>query len=121
MVPFTGFDGATFTNAPNTGVIFVSLKPFEQRVPLALGAARIRADVRQQLAPLTDAFTFVLEPPSVPGIGTGGGLKGYVQDRAGRGLAALEQATWIVAGRRRNARLQPSLYVIQHAYAAGLR
>jgi len=34
----------------------------------------------------------------VPGIGTGGGLKLYVQDRAGHGLPALEQATWIVAG-----------------------
>ena len=28
-VAFTGFDGATFTNAPNAGVIFVPLKPFE--------------------------------------------------------------------------------------------
>ncbi|MDB5402810.1 MAG: bepG [Rhodopila sp.] len=97
-VAFTGFDGATFTNAPNTGVIFVPLKPFEQRVPLGLTAARIRADLQQQLAPLSEAFTFVLEPPSVPGIGTGGGLKLYVQDRAGRGLPALETATWIVAG-----------------------
>ncbi|MEA2728131.1 MAG: hypothetical protein QOF70_2606 [Acetobacteraceae bacterium] len=97
-VAFTGFDGATFTNAPNTGVIFVPLKPFEQRVPLGLSAARIRADLQQQLAPLSEAFTFVLEPPSVPGIGTGGGLKLYVQDRAGRGLPALEAATWIVAG-----------------------
>jgi hydrophobic/amphiphilic exporter-1 (mainly G- bacteria), HAE1 family len=97
-VAFTGFDGATFTNAPNTGVIFVSLKPFEQRVPVGLTAPRIRADVQQHLLPLGDAFTFVLEPPSVPGIGTGGGLKLYVQDRAGRGLAALEAATWIVAG-----------------------
>src|SRR6185295_12954803 len=91
-------DGATFTNAPNTGVIFVPLKPFEERVAARLGAPRIRADLQQQLAPLTEAFTFVLEPPSVPGIGTGGGLKLYVQDRAGRGLSALETATWIVAG-----------------------
>ncbi|HEY8215308.1 MAG TPA: efflux RND transporter permease subunit, partial [Methylocystis sp.] len=47
---------------------------------------------------LTDAFAFVLAPASVPGIGTGGGLKGYVQDRAGRGLPALEGATWTLAG-----------------------
>ena len=47
---------------------------------------------------LREAFAFVLEPPSVPGIGTGGGLKGYVQDRAGRGLPALEGAAWAVAG-----------------------
>ena len=97
-VAFTGFDGGTFTNAPNAGVIFVPLKPFEERVPLGLTAPRILADLRQQLAQLDDAFVFVLEPPSVPGIGTGGGLKLYVQDRAGHGLPALEQATWIVAG-----------------------
>jgi multidrug efflux pump subunit AcrB len=47
---------------------------------------------------LKEAFAFVIEPPSVPGIGTGGGLKGYVQDRAGRGYAALEGAAWTVAG-----------------------
>ncbi len=47
---------------------------------------------------LSEAFVFVIEPPSVPGIGTGGGLKGYVQDRAGRGLPALEGATWTIAG-----------------------
>jgi hydrophobe/amphiphile efflux-1 (HAE1) family protein len=97
-VAFVGFDGATFTNAPNAGVIFVPLKPFEERVPLGLTAPRILADLRQQLAHLDDAFVFVLEPPSVPGIGTGGGLKLYVQDRAGRGLPALEQATWGIAG-----------------------
>jgi hydrophobe/amphiphile efflux-1 (HAE1) family protein len=97
-VAFTGFDGATFTNAPNAGVIFVPLQPFEQRVPAGLSAAKISADLRQQLAQLDDAFVFVLEPPSVPGIGTGGGLKLYVQDRSGNGLPALEQATWIVAG-----------------------
>ncbi|HET6234400.1 MAG TPA: multidrug efflux RND transporter permease subunit [Acetobacteraceae bacterium] len=97
-VAFTGFDGATFTNAPNAGVIFVALKPFEQRVPLGLSSARILADVRQHLAVIDDAFAFVLEPPSVPGIGTGGGLKLYVQDRAGVGLPALEQAAWIIAG-----------------------
>jgi hydrophobe/amphiphile efflux-1 (HAE1) family protein len=97
-VAFVGFDGATFTNAPNAGVIFVPLKPFEERVPLGLTAPRILADLRQQLSHLDDAFVFVLEPPSVPGIGTGGGLKLYVQDRAGRGLPALEQATWSIAG-----------------------
>ena len=96
--PFVGFDGATFTNQTNTGVIFIVLKPFKERVKEGLTAAKILADVREQLAVLGDAFVFVLEPPSVPGIGTGGGLKGYVQDRSGRGLPALENATWDVVG-----------------------
>ncbi|WP_395696888.1 efflux RND transporter permease subunit [Methylocella sp.] len=97
-VVFAGFDGATFTNATNTGVIFLSLKPFDERVKAGLTSAKILADVRRELSVITEAFAFVLEPPSVPGIGTGGGLKGYVQDRAGRGLPALEGATWGLVG-----------------------
>jgi len=95
-VAFVGFDGATFTNAPNTGVIFVTLKPFNERRGLSKDA--ILADLRGRMFGLREAFVFVLEPPAVPGIGTGGGLKGYVQDRASRGLTALEGATWALAG-----------------------
>ena len=97
-VAFVGFDGATFTNAPNTGVIFVRLAPFEDRIKSGLSKDAILADLRQQMAQLKEAFVFVLEPPSVPGIGTGGGLKGYVQDKGGRGLPALEGAAWAMAG-----------------------
>ncbi|MDZ4841714.1 MAG: multidrug efflux RND transporter permease subunit [Hyphomicrobium aestuarii] len=97
-VTFAGFDGATFTNAPNTGVIFVRLEDFKDREKKGLTKDGILGDLRMQMGGLKEAFAFVLEPPSVPGIGTGGGLKGYVQDRAGRGLPALEGATWAVAG-----------------------
>ena len=65
---------------------------------------------------LREAFVFVLEPPSVPGIGTGGGLKGYVQDRAARGLPALEGATWALAGAAgQTPGLDPGLHAVQHA------
>jgi HAE1 family hydrophobic/amphiphilic exporter-1 len=47
---------------------------------------------------LREAFVLVIPPPSVPGIGTGGGFKMYVQDRAGRGSRAIEQATGAVLG-----------------------
>ena len=47
---------------------------------------------------LREAFVLVIPPPSVPGIGTGGGFKLYVQDRAGRGPRALEQAVNGVTG-----------------------
>ncbi|HXA25692.1 MAG TPA: efflux RND transporter permease subunit, partial [Acetobacteraceae bacterium] len=97
-VAFAGFDGGTFTNAPNAGVIFIPFRPFAERVAKGLSSARIATEVREQLAQLDDAFSFVLEPPSVPGIGTGGGLKLYVQDRTGNGLPALERATWDIAG-----------------------
>jgi multidrug efflux pump subunit AcrB len=70
---FVGFDGATFTNAPNTGAIFFTLKSFEERARRGFPAARIVAELRRQLSRFKDAFVIVLEPPSVPGIGTGGG------------------------------------------------
>ncbi|WP_294536161.1 multidrug efflux RND transporter permease subunit [uncultured Rhodoblastus sp.] len=97
-VPFAGFDGATFTNAPNSGVIFVPLKPFDERVKSGYSAERVQGELYQKLAALSEAFVFVLQPPSVPGIGTGGGIKGYVQDQAQNGAAALENAAWTIAG-----------------------
>ncbi len=45
-VTFAGFDGATFTNAPNSGVIFVTLKPFEERVKEKLATQVILNDLR---------------------------------------------------------------------------
>jgi multidrug efflux pump subunit AcrB len=47
---------------------------------------------------LREAFILILPPPSVPGIGTGGGFKMYVQDRADRGPRALEQAVSAITG-----------------------
>ncbi len=97
-VGFAGFDGATFTNAPNSGVIFVTLEEFEDRLEKGLTADMILAELRARMFDIREANIFVLPPPSVPGIGTGGGFKLYVQDRSGRGSAALEQAAWSIAG-----------------------
>ncbi|MEQ1672231.1 MAG: efflux RND transporter permease subunit, partial [Hyphomicrobium sp.] len=97
-VQFVGLDGATFTNAPNAGVIFLRVKTFEERAALGLTKDSILKDVRAEMAKLGDAFAIVIEPPSVPGIGTGGGIKGFVQDKAGRGLQPLEAATFAAVG-----------------------
>jgi HAE1 family hydrophobic/amphiphilic exporter-1 len=93
---FAGFDGATFTTAPNAAVIFATLQPAAERPGVT--ADDILGDLRQQMFSLQQAAIFVLPPPPVPGIGTGGGFKLYVQDRAGRGPRALEQAAWVLAG-----------------------
>ena len=97
-MPFAGFDGATFTNAPNAGVIFVTLKPFDERVKAGLATATSSMTCAARCRSLREAFVLVIPPPSVPGIGTGGGFKLYVQDRAGRGPRALEQAVGSIIG-----------------------
>lgn len=90
---FAGFDGATFTNAPNSGAIFVTLDPFEERVEKGLSTDKILADLRRALGGMQEAVALVISPPPVRGIGTGGGFKLYVEDRRGRGPEALEEAT----------------------------
>ncbi len=97
-VGFAGFDGATRSNAPNTGVIFVRLDPFEDRLLAGITKDEILQDLRAEMFKLREAFILVIEPPAVPGIGTSGGLKGFVQDRAGRGLPALEATTQAISG-----------------------
>src|SRR5262249_57271882 len=72
-VTFAGFDGATFTNAPNSGVIFVTLKPFEERVKAKLSTAGILNDLRSQMQALRGALVLVIPPPSVTVICTGRG------------------------------------------------
>ena len=65
-VAFVGFDGATFTNAPNTGVIFVNLAPFEERVASGLTKDRILNDLRQQMSKLKEALYSSSSRPPFP-------------------------------------------------------
>jgi hydrophobe/amphiphile efflux-1 (HAE1) family protein len=92
-VPFAGFDGATFTNAPNAGAVFTPLAPFPERVAKGLSADRILANLRARLAGIQEAFIIVIPPPPVQGIGNSGGFKMMIQDKRGRGLDALDAAT----------------------------
>jgi hydrophobe/amphiphile efflux-1 (HAE1) family protein len=93
VVPFAGFDGATFTNASNAGAIFSALAPFKERHAQGLSAPHIIADLNQRLGVIQEAFIITIPPPPVRGIGNSGGFKMMVQDKRGRGLPALEAAT----------------------------
>ena len=88
-----GFSGATFTNAPNSGAIFLVLDPFEKRAHHPEQSARaIQAELNRRMSKVQDAFVIAALPPPVRGIGTAGGFRMVIEDRAGRGSAALQQA-----------------------------
>ena len=89
-VAFAGFDGATFTNAPNAAAMFVALKPHSERAH----ADVILGDLNRSLSSITAGSLFVIAPPPVRGIGTGGGWKMMIEDRGGAGLQALEGVTF---------------------------
>jgi hydrophobe/amphiphile efflux-1 (HAE1) family protein len=99
-VNIVGFSGATFTNAPNAGAIFLTLDPWEKRArDPAQSAAGITAALLKKFAPVQEALVLVVQPPPVAGIGNAGGFRMMVEDRAGRGPQALQQAAAALAAR----------------------
>jgi HAE1 family hydrophobic/amphiphilic exporter-1 len=84
---FAGLNGATFTNAPNAGTMFMDLLPKGERG----SADDIIKDLSGRLAQITAGNVFVIAPPPVRGIGTGGGYKMIIEDRSAAGYDALEK------------------------------
>jgi multidrug efflux pump subunit AcrB len=98
-VNIVGFSGATFTNAPNAGAVFVTLDDFEKRAKdPQQSAAAIQGQLFQRLSAIHDGLIFVAAPPPVSGIGNAGGFRMMVEDRAGRGSQALQGATYAMMG-----------------------
>jgi multidrug efflux pump len=76
----------------NAAVLFVSMKPFDQRKDASLLTFAALPRINRQLAGLTEGFAFAVNPPSIPGLGTTGGFEFYVQNRGAGGVRATEQA-----------------------------
>ncbi|MEI9947855.1 MAG: efflux RND transporter permease subunit [Pseudomonadota bacterium] len=92
-IGFPGLSIAGFNNAPNAGIVFVGLKPFEERTTKNLYGPAIAATLNQKFSQIQDAFVAVFPPPPVQGLGTIGGFKLYVEDRGDLGLDALYEST----------------------------
>jgi hydrophobe/amphiphile efflux-1 (HAE1) family protein len=89
-----GFSGATFTNAPNAGALFLVLDDFEKRGrDPRQSAAAIQGQLFRKLSSIQEAFIIPVLPPPVMGIGTAGGFRMMVEDRAGQGSEKLRAAT----------------------------
>ncbi len=86
---FPGLSINGFTNAPNSGIAFTPLKPFEERRDPSLSAGAIAAAMNGEFAKIQDAFIAIFPPPPVQGLGTIGGFKLQVQDRANLGADEL--------------------------------
>jgi hydrophobe/amphiphile efflux-1 (HAE1) family protein len=92
-VAFPGLSINGFTNSPNSGIVFVTLKPFEERKSKALSAGAITAALNQQYGAIQEAFIAVFPPPPVNGLGTIGGFRMQIEDRSGLGFEELYKQT----------------------------
>jgi hydrophobe/amphiphile efflux-1 (HAE1) family protein len=99
-VNFVGFSGATRTNAPNAGAIFVTLDPFEERAKHPEQSAQaIQQALLAKFSTIQEALVLVVAPPPVRGIGSAGGFRMMVQDRNNAGSAALQGAVGAMMAR----------------------
>ena len=97
-VPIVGLDGATFTTAPNSAVVFTPLEPFKERARKGLSAQAISGALNKSYGSIKDAFVLSISPPPVRGIGTTGGFKMEVQDTKGAPLSQLEEVAQSLVG-----------------------
>jgi hydrophobe/amphiphile efflux-1 (HAE1) family protein len=105
-VGFPGLSANGFVSLDNAAVVFFPLQDFEQRDSKELSAGAIAAHLQQQYASIGDALILVVPPPPVQGLGSTGGFKLYVQDRAARGYDDLAAVVNEVLN---EARKQPEL------------
>lgn len=92
-IAFPGLSINGFTNSSNSGIVFVTLKPFEERKTPDLSAGAITMQLNQKFGSIQDAFIAMFPPPPVQGLGTTGGFKLQLEDRNGLGFRALDDAT----------------------------
>ncbi|TAM60451.1 MAG: multidrug efflux RND transporter permease subunit [Rhodanobacter sp.] len=92
-VAFPGLSINGFTNSTNSGIVFVTLKPFEQRRSADLSAGAIAGALNQKFASIQDAYIAVFPPPPVMGLGTIGGFRMQIEDRSDRGFDELYKQT----------------------------
>ncbi len=92
-IAFPGLSIQGLTNSPNAGIVFVGLKPFEERTTPELSGNALAGELNKRFSAIQDSFVAIFPPPPVQGLGTIGGFKLFVEDRGDQGLDALYETT----------------------------
>jgi HAE1 family hydrophobic/amphiphilic exporter-1 len=78
--------GFSFTgSAPNQGLIFTLLKPFDERQRAEQRIQELLPKIRGMLFGISDGLVIAFAPPSIQGLGNFGGFTLEVLDQSGRG------------------------------------
>ena len=98
-VAFPGLSINGFTNSSNAGIVFFTLDDFSERTSPELSGFAIAGALNEKLSGIQDAFIAVFPPPAVMGLGTIGGFKMQIEDRADLGYEELYKATQTLIGK----------------------
>jgi multidrug efflux pump len=89
-VQFPGLSVNGFVNSASAGIVFVTLDDFENRTTPELSANAIAGRLQEKYNAIQEAFIAIFPPPAVMGLGTTGGFKLQIQDRADQGYKILD-------------------------------
>ncbi len=90
-------------NKTNTGLLFVSLKDYEQRKDATLQAPALIASAFKAYAGIKEGRVVPINPPAIPGLGTTAGFEMWIQQKGGGNYAQLSDVArqMVVKGRGR--------------------
>ncbi len=89
VVAFPGLSVNGPVNLPNSALMFAMLKPFDERTDPSLSANAIADKLMAKFSQIPDGFVGIFPPPPVPGLGSMGGFKVQIEDKADLGFDAL--------------------------------
>ncbi|ACR11876.1 efflux RND transporter permease subunit [Teredinibacter turnerae] len=112
-VQFPGLSINGFVNSSSAGIVFFPLTDFDERTDSSQSAAAIAQRLQQKFGAIDEAFIAIFPPPPVRGLGTTGGFKLQIEDRAGLGYEALAD---VVAQASQKAMQRPELSRVYSNY-----
>jgi hydrophobic/amphiphilic exporter-1 (mainly G- bacteria), HAE1 family len=83
VIAVTDFSLLTQVQSTNAGFFFVALKPWEARKSKQEQLEYIQSNLQKRLFMNPDGIAFAFPPPSIPGLGTSGGVTMVLEDRSG--------------------------------------
>jgi HAE1 family hydrophobic/amphiphilic exporter-1 len=105
------------SSAPNTGTMFVTFKPFDERLKKGETLDAMLATLRTKLGTIQEAVVLPFPPPAIRGLGVRGGFELEVQDRGDLGRNILGQ---VVTGIVEDGRTQSGLTALNTTFRPGV-
>src|SRR4051794_16705742 len=105
------------SSAPNTGTLFVTFSPLEERLKNGLNLDTMLAKLRGGLSSIEEAMVLPFAPPAIRGLGVRGGFELQVQDRGDLGRTALNQ---VITGIIEDGRTQSGLNALNTTFRPGV-
>ncbi|MEZ4379341.1 MAG: multidrug efflux RND transporter permease subunit [Gemmatimonadales bacterium] len=112
-----GVDALSFAAQTNSAIIFVNLKPWEERTTPDLSIEAVVGRTNGGLFAMQDALAFAFNFPEVPGLGTTSGLEMHLQARGNQDFEAFAQRVQEFVG---DANQLPALGRVQTTFRANV-